>query len=247
MVYLLNIGTSTDMMRQYEGLKSLACLKTNLKRAIYSDGEGGSGNIIDELPSEMPARPSSVCSHVWNHLNKTTNPYQLGAIEKIMSGKVKENIALMQGELIFIFEMKLCVRNSHIADNHLGPPGTGKTSTTVALVSALLNGSAPVPGAKTSGTRVQIGRALQSSNSDLVMHDATVSRRILVCAPSNQAVDELAWKIHKNAIGGNGKVGGFNMVRFGMVPGEDRHDGRGKRSSQRATSFSGNDRDIFLR
>ena len=95
MVYLLNIGTSTDMMRQYEGLKSLACLKTNLKRAIYSDGEGGSGNMIDELPSEMPARPSSVCSHVWNHLNKTTNPYQLGAIEKIMSGFALDGVRFL--------------------------------------------------------------------------------------------------------------------------------------------------------
>ena len=104
-----------------------------------------------------------------------------------------------------------------------------------------------MPGAKSAGTRVQIGRALQGSNSGPVKHDADVSRRILVCAPSNQAVDELAWKIHKNAIGGNGKVGGFNMVRFGMIPGDDRHDGRGKRSSQRSTSFSGNDRDNFLR
>lgn len=127
-----------------------------------------------------------------------------------------------------------------------GPPGTGKTSTTVALVSALLNGSAPVPGAKSAGTRVQIGQALQSSNNGPV-HNSTVTRRILVCAPSNQAVDELAWKIHKSAIGGNGKVGGFNLVRFGMLPDEDRHDGRGKRSAQRSTSLNGNERDKFLR
>ena len=88
-------------MRQYEGLKSLACLKSNLKKAIYSsrEGAGGSsdGNIIDELPSEPTAKPSSVCSHVWDHLKQSTNPYQLASIEKIMSGRAKENIALMQG------------------------------------------------------------------------------------------------------------------------------------------------------
>ncbi len=129
-----------------------------------------------------------------------------------------------------------------------GPPGTGKTSTTVAIVSALLNGSAPSPGTKSSGTRVQIGRALQNSNSGNVKHDSIVGRRILVCAPSNQAVDELAWKIHNNAIGGSGKVGGFNMVRFGMLPGDERHDGRGRgRSSQRSSSLHGNQRDSFLR
>jgi hypothetical protein len=94
------------MMRQYEGLKSLACVKSSLKKAIYSSGvEGGdkslSGNIIDELPSEPSARPSSVCAHVWNHLKQSTNPYQLASIEKIMSGKAKENIALMQGAFYF--------------------------------------------------------------------------------------------------------------------------------------------------
>lgn len=224
-MYMLNIGTSTDMMRQYEGLKSLACLKLNIKRAIYcSDIEKiEHGDIIEELPSEPMTKPSCICSTVWDHLKKTTNPYQLSAIEKIMSGKVKDNIALLQG-----------------------PPGTGKTSTTVALVSALLNGSVPIPGAKTGGTRVQVGRALQSSNDGVVKHNSSVARRILVCAPSNQAVDELAWKIHTNALGGNGKIGCFNIVRFGMLPGEDRHDGRGKRSSQRASSFYGNERDNFL-
>jgi hypothetical protein len=130
---------------------------------------------------------------------------------------------------------------------YVGPPGTGKTSTTVAIVSALLNGSAPVPGTKSSGTRVQIGNALQNSSGGNVNHNSVVAKRILVCAPSNQAVDELAWKIHNSAIGGNGKVGGFNMVRFGMLPGDERHDGRGKRSSQRASGFHDNQRDKFLR
>ncbi len=114
-------------------------------------------------------------------------------------------------------------------------------------MSALLNGSAPVPGAKSSGTRIQVGRALTNSSGDNVKHNSMVARRILVCAPSNQAVDELAWKIHKGAIGGNGKLGGFNMVRFGMLPGDERHDGRGKRSSQRESSFYDNERDRFLR
>ena len=117
----------------------------------------------------------------------------------------------------------------------------------MAIVSALLNGSAPVPGAKSSGTRIQIGRALTNSSGDNVKHNSMVARRILVCAPSNQAVDELAWKIHKGAIGGNGKLGGFNMVRFGMLPGDERHDGRGKQSSQRESSFYDNERDRFLR
>ena len=34
--------------------------------------------------------------------------------------------------------------------------GTGKTTTIVSLVSALLNGTVPASGAKASGTRVQV-------------------------------------------------------------------------------------------
>jgi hypothetical protein len=49
-----------------------------------------------------------------------------------------------------------------------------------------------------------------------------VTRRILICSPSNQTVDELAWKLHNNAIGTNGIVGSFNIIRFGMLPGEAR-------------------------
>jgi len=100
-MYVMNIGTCTDMMRQYEGLKSLASLKSNIKRAIYSSDMDAiqQGNIIHELPPEPIAKPSCICSTVWDHLKETTNPYQLAAIEKIMSGRLKENIALLQGEL----------------------------------------------------------------------------------------------------------------------------------------------------
>ncbi len=215
------------MMRQYEGLKSLACVRPHLKRAIYHipiEGEETGdkrGDVLDTEPMQTPSKPPSVVANVWTHLERTTNTFQLSAIEKIMAGKMKENIALLQG-----------------------PPGTGKTMTTVALVSALLNGAAPVSGSKSQGTRVQVGRAF-SSNAGPVMN-ANVTRRILVCAPSNQAVDELAWKIHKNALGPNGKPASFNMIRFGLLPGDDRHDGRGKRSTRKEKKFHDNEKDKFL-
>jgi hypothetical protein len=52
--------------------------------------------------------------------------------------------------------------------------------------------------------------------------NAPVARRILICSPSNQSVDDLAWKLHRNAIGTDGKPGSFNIIRFGMLPGEER-------------------------
>jgi hypothetical protein len=107
---MLNIGTCTDMIRQYEGLKSLSCLKSNIKRAIYCNDmeKFQCGDIIDELPSEPLTKPSCICSTVWDHLMETTNPFQLSAIEKIMSGKVKENIALLQGKIVQTLQLNVC-------------------------------------------------------------------------------------------------------------------------------------------
>ena len=61
-----------------------------------------------------------------------------------------------------------------------------------------------------------------SSSEKSPILNAQVARRILVCSPSNHAVDELAWKLHKSALGTNGKPGSFNIIRFGMLPGEER-------------------------
>jgi hypothetical protein len=220
-MYVTNIGTSTDMMRQYEGLKSLACVKPHLKKAAYGSLEDGeeitAKEIIGDLPSSRLSKPRSIVGKVWDHLTENSNRYQLHAIENIMSGKLKDGIFLLQG-----------------------PPGTGKTQVITQLVSALLNGSST----KASGTRVQVGGALHGDENPVL--NVSVSRRILIVAPSNQAVDELAWRIHNHSIGPNGKIGGFNIIRFGMLPGEERHDGRGRRANQRASSFHSNERDKFL-
>ncbi len=101
-MYALNIGTCTDMMRQYEGLKSLASIKSTLKKALFdlekvNDDDKIAGEMIDTVPSGNIPKPPSVCASVWDKLKRSTNPFQLSAIEKIMSGKMKDNIALMQG------------------------------------------------------------------------------------------------------------------------------------------------------
>jgi hypothetical protein len=98
---LFNFFTSEqDMMRQYEGLKSLDCIKANLKRAVFCNSIKGSAvskkSITSETPPQ-PAKPSSVIAQVWSMISKQTNPYQLSAIETVMLGKVKDNVTLLQG------------------------------------------------------------------------------------------------------------------------------------------------------
>lgn len=48
--------------------------------------------------------------------------------------------------------------------------------------------------------------------------------RILVCAATNVAVDNLAWKIKNGSLGPSGKTGDFNMARFGSLPWENSRD-----------------------
>ena len=89
------------MMRQYEALKSLDYIKDNLKRAIFYDGPLKTPNSHDNKklanPPPHPLKPPSVISSVWDTISTQTNPYQLSAIEKIASGKAKNNIMLLQG------------------------------------------------------------------------------------------------------------------------------------------------------
>ena len=89
-----------DMMRQYEGLKSLDCIKPNLRRAVFCDtGEGTSSErklTVSEIPPE-PVKPASVIAKVWEIIFEQNNKYQLSAIESVMLGKAKENVTLLQG------------------------------------------------------------------------------------------------------------------------------------------------------
>ena len=149
-------------------------------------------------------KPSSMPVEIWNKLSQSMNPFQLNGIRKCIMGKSKENFLLLQG-----------------------PPGTGKSSAIVGLVTSLLHSICPPPNGKVRGTRINIGSTGNKMNSN-----NTVKSRILVCAPSNTAIDDLAWRIHTSSIGINGTEGGFNIVRFGTCAGESRHDGR-KKSQKR--------------
>lgn len=93
---------------------------------------------------------------------------------------------------------------------------------------------------------LKVGHSISNKSKDNAILDEPVAHRILVCASSNQAVDDLAWKLHNEALGPNGMVGSFNIVRFGMQPGEERHDGRGKGRGKVSTGCL-SPQDKFLR
>lgn len=78
--------------------------------------------------------------------------------------------------------------------HHILYAGTGKSSTIVGLVTALLSGKAPLPGVRESGCLIHPGKTMGAS-----LAQPLARNRILVCAATNQAVDSLAWKIKQGS------------------------------------------------
>ncbi|PVH99244.1 tRNA-splicing endonuclease-like protein [Periconia macrospinosa] len=82
-----------------------------------------------------------------------------------------------------------------------GPPGSGKTKTIVAIVGAVLSESF-----RNRGTGIQIPGQARSDSA---------SKKLLVCAPSNAAVDELVMRFKNGIKTVNGEERKANIVRLG--------------------------------
>lgn len=87
-----------------------------------------------------------------------------------------------------------------------GPPGSGKTKTIVALVGALMSGALSSQG-------VAI-RPTGASNSNGPSR-ATTSKKLLVCAPSNAAVDELVMRFKTGVRTVQGRDEKLSVIRLG--------------------------------
>ena len=85
-----------------------------------------------------------------------------------------------------------------------GPPGTGKTKTIVAMVGCLLTGVLKNPTAGVAIGRPGLGAAKNAP-----------SKKLLVCAPSNAAVDELVLRLKNGVKTQNGTTHKIEVVRLG--------------------------------
>lgn len=88
-----------------------------------------------------------------------------------------------------------------------GPPGSGKTKTIVALVGALLSNVLGDQG-------VTISRPTGVTNPR-VPGRTTTSKKLLVCAPSNAAVDELVMRFKEGVKTIHGRHEKLNVIRLG--------------------------------
>ncbi|KAL7787987.1 SEN1 N terminal domain-containing protein [Trichoderma ceciliae] len=92
-----------------------------------------------------------------------------------------------------------------------GPPGTGKTKTIVAMVGALLSEQlAQVP---IAATGMPLGVPMRPSG--VPAGNQARSKKLLVCAPSNAAVDELVLRLKSGIKTVNGKSRNINVLRLG--------------------------------
>ncbi|KAK4548283.1 hypothetical protein LTR36_010153 [Oleoguttula mirabilis] len=90
-----------------------------------------------------------------------------------------------------------------------GPPGSGKTKTIVAIVGGLL--SQTLGGSTNGATRISMPRANGNQSAG---GDAT-AKKLLVCAPSNAAVDEIVMRLKQGVKSRSGRHHMLNLVRIG--------------------------------
>ncbi|KAF8635838.1 hypothetical protein AX15_000034 [Amanita polypyramis BW_CC] len=83
-----------------------------------------------------------------------------------------------------------------------GPPGTGKTSTICGLVAIFLSRRGR------PATSVQVGKSFNSI-------DKNSPSKILICAPSNAAIDEVAYRIKEGYRGSKQRPDNAKVVRIG--------------------------------
>ncbi|KAJ3257032.1 DEAD-box type RNA helicase [Boothiomyces macroporosus] len=84
-----------------------------------------------------------------------------------------------------------------------GPPGTGKTRTLLAIISAL-----QIP-------KEVIAIPTNYSHSKMDQYPGRVNKRLLICAPSNAAIDEITRRLMQGILDYNGKIYRPNIVRIG--------------------------------
>lgn len=145
--------------------------------------------FYDMLDEILEAKPSPLLKYGDDATNQIMKNYFLnpGQAKAIMNAKDNDGFTLIQG-----------------------PPGTGKTKTIVAMVGALLTGHI----AKAGGTAMPVPRP-QGPGAN--QPRPPPMKKLLVCAPSNAAVDELVLRLKAGVKTTNGTLHQIKVLRLGRT------------------------------
>ena len=146
-------------------------------------------DLMDEV---LKAEPSPLLNWDTRAVEGMMHNYRLnpGQAKAILSAKENDGFTLIQG-----------------------PPGTGKTKTIIALVGALLSGALRLPSGATSLSRP--GSAQHPGLASSGQKAAATSKKLLVCAPSNAAVDELVLRLKAGVKTTSGSFHKIEVLRLG--------------------------------
>ncbi|KAI1320150.1 SEN1 N terminal-domain-containing protein [Xylariaceae sp. FL0255] len=143
--------------------------------------------FYDLAPEILSATPSPMLSFSNEAVDKVMGNYQLNP------GQAKAVLHAKENDAFTLVQ---------------GPPGTGKTKTIIAMVGALLAGTyATVP----TGVALKRPDGLQPGTSK------GTAKKLLVCAPSNAAVDELVLRLKAGVKSMNGSFHKVNVLRLGRT------------------------------
>ncbi|OAA62492.1 hypothetical protein SPI_04032 [Niveomyces insectorum RCEF 264] len=128
---------------------------------------------------------------------------------------VARNYALNRGQALAILHGKANDGFTLVQ----GPPGTGKTKTIVAMVGALLTGTIKATATSTGAVALSRpgggnGGGSGSGSGGGPPGDNTM-KKLLVCAPSNAAVDELVLRLKQGVKETTGATRKINVLRLG--------------------------------
>ncbi|KAL5611518.1 hypothetical protein BROUX41_000888 [Berkeleyomyces rouxiae] len=149
-------------------------------------------DLMDEV---LKAEPSPILTYSDEQIKRYMTNWKLnaGQAKAVLGAKDNDGFTLIQG-----------------------PPGTGKTKTIVAMVGCLLTGSF-TPSSSTGGSGMGITsiKAIGQQPAAPRKDQQSIMKKLLVCAPSNAAVDELVLRLKQGVKTTGGQHHKVNVIRLG--------------------------------
>lgn len=185
--YRLNARSNQIMPILQAGAQFFAVKITNMTTVEREYAALESLQYYDLLDEVLEAKPSPLLNYGDEAIGSVMKTYFLnrGQAKAIMNAKDNDGFTLVQG-----------------------PPGTGKTKTIVAMVGALLTGHISTKPA----AAVPVSRPREPGNQTT---QPPPMKKLLVCAPSNAAVDELVLRLKQGVKTMNGAHHNIGVLRLG--------------------------------